>query len=155
MESSRSFIEQRGHELTVTLPPEPVYVNGDLVRLAQVFLNLLNNAAKYTEPGGRIWLTADRQQHHAVVRVKDTGVGIPTDKLPRLFEMFYQVDASLERAHGGLGIGLSLVRRLVEFHGGSVEARSEGPGRGQRVHCPPARPRRGTAGPGAAAAGRQ
>ncbi len=130
VESSRSFIEQRGHELTVTLPPEPVYVNGDLVRLAQVFLNLLNNAAKYTEPGGRIWLTADRQQNHAVVRVKDTGVGIPPDKLPRLFEMFYQVDASLERAHGGLGIGLSLVRRLVEFHGGTVEARSKGPGQG-------------------------
>ena len=130
VESSRSFIEQRGHELTVTLPPEPVYINGDLVRLAQVFLNLLNNAAKYTEQGGRIWLTADRQQHHAVVRVKDTGVGIPSDKLPRLFEMFYQVDASLERTHGGLGIGLSLVRRLVEFHGGSVEARSEGPGKG-------------------------
>ena len=130
VESSRSFIEQRGHELAVTLPPEPVYVNGDLVRLAQIFLNLLNNAAKYTEPGGRIWLTADRHQQHVVVRVKDTGVGIPTDKLPRLFEMFFQVDASLERAHGGLGIGLSLVRRLVESHGGSVEARSEGPGKG-------------------------
>jgi PAS domain S-box-containing protein len=130
VESSRSFIEQRGHELTVSLPPEPVCVNGDLVRLAQVFLNLLNNAAKYTEHGGRIWLTAERQQDHAVVRVTDTGVGIPADKLPRLFEMFYQVDASLERAHGGLGIGLSLVRRLVEFHGGSVEARSDGPGKG-------------------------
>jgi PAS domain S-box-containing protein len=130
VESSRSFIEQRRHELTVTLPPEPVYVHGDLVRLAQVFLNLLNNAAKYTGPGGRIWLTVERQQHDAVVRVKDTGVGIPTDKLPHLFEMFYQVDGSLERAHDGLGIGLSLVRRLVAFHGGSVEARSEGPGKG-------------------------
>jgi signal transduction histidine kinase/ActR/RegA family two-component response regulator len=130
VESGRAFIEQRGHQLTVTLPRERVYVNGDPVRLAQVFLNLLNNAAKYTEHGGRIWLTADRQQDHAVVSVKDTGVGIPRDKLPRLFEMFYQVDASLERAHGGLGIGLSLVRRLVESHGGSVDARSEGPGRG-------------------------
>jgi len=130
VESSRSFIEQRGHELTVTVPPEPVFLNGDLVRLTQVFLNLLNNAVKYTERGGRIWLTADRQQNHAVVRVKDTGVGIPGDKLPHLFEMFYQVDASLERAHGGLGIGLSLVRRLVESHGGTVEARSDGPGKG-------------------------
>lgn len=138
VESSRSFIEERGHELTVTVPPEPVYVNGDLVRLTQVFLNLLNNAAKYTERGGRIWLTADRQQNHAVVRVKDTGVGIPGDKLPHLFEMFYQVDASLERAHGGLGIGLSLVRRLVESHGGTVEAHSEGPGKGSEftVHLP-------------------
>lgn len=130
VESSRSFIELRGHELTVSLPPEPVYVHGDLVRLAQVILNLLNNAAKYTEPGGRIWLTAEREPQQVVVRVKDTGVGIPADKLPRLFEMFYQVDASLERAYGGLGIGLSLVRRLVESHGGRVEARSDGPGQG-------------------------
>lgn len=130
VESSRSFVEERGHELTVTLPPDPVYVDGDLVRLTQVFLNLLNNAAKYTEQRGRIWLTVDRQPHHAVVRVKDTGVGIPDDKLPRLFEMFYQADTSLERAEGGLGVGLSLVRRLVEFHGGSVEAGSEGPGKG-------------------------
>jgi PAS domain S-box-containing protein len=130
VESTRSFIEQRKHELTVTLPPEPIYLDGDFVRLAQVFLNLLNNAAKYTESGGRIWLTAGRQANTLVVRVKDSGVGIPAEKLPRLFEMFYQVDASLERAHGGLGIGLSLVRRLVEAHGGSVEARSEGLGCG-------------------------
>lgn len=130
VESSRAFVEQRGHELTVTLPPEPVYVDGDPVRLSQVFLNLLNNAAKYTEPGGRIWLTVDRRAEDVVIRVKDTGVGIAAEKLPRLFEMFYQVDASLERAHGGLGVGLSLVRRLVELHHGAVEARSDGPGKG-------------------------
>ncbi len=100
------------------------------MRLAQVFLNLLNNAAKYTDRGGQIWLTAERTGTEAVVRVKDTGVGIPAEKLPRLFELFYQVDRSLERAQGGLGIGLSLVRRLVESHGGTVEARSAGVGQG-------------------------
>jgi PAS domain S-box-containing protein len=130
VESSRPAIEQYGHELTVTLPPDPAYLNGDLVRLAQVFLNLLSNAAKYTERGGRIWLNAERQGSDVVVRVKDTGVGIPAEKLPRLFEMFFQVDRSLERSQGGLGIGLSLVRRLVELHGGRVEARSEGAGKG-------------------------
>jgi PAS domain S-box-containing protein len=130
VESSRPLIAQCGHELTVTLPPEPVILHGDVVRLAQVFLNLLNNAAKYTERGGRIWLTAEREDGEVVVRVKDTGVGIPPEKLPRLFEMFFQVDRTLERSQGGLGIGLSLVRRLVELHGGRVEARSEGAGKG-------------------------
>jgi signal transduction histidine kinase len=130
VESSRPVIEQCGHELTVTLSPEPVYVNGDSVRLAQAFMNLLNNAAKYTERGGRIWLTAERKDSEVVVRVKDTGVGIPPEKLPRLFEMFYQVDPPLERSQGGLGIGLSLVRRLVELHGGRVDAHSTGVGKG-------------------------
>jgi PAS domain S-box-containing protein len=135
VETSRPLIEQCRHELTVALPPEPVYLFGDLIRLAQVFMNLLTNAAKYTEPGGRIWLTAEAAsppdgRPEVVVRVKDTGVGIPADKLPRLFEMFFQVDGSIERSQGGLGIGLSLVRRIVELHGGRVEARSDGPGRG-------------------------
>jgi PAS domain S-box-containing protein len=130
VEASRPLIEQCGHELTVSLPPEPVYVDGDTVRLSQVFQNLLNNAAKYTERNGRISLTAERQDDAVVVRVKDTGVGIPPDTLPRLFEMFYQADRSLERAHGGLGVGLALVRRLVEAHGGRVDARSEGLGAG-------------------------
>jgi CheY-like chemotaxis protein len=103
---------------------------GDLVRLAQVFLNLLNNAAKYTDRGGRIWLTAERQGSDVEVRVKDTGVGIPPEKLSRLFEIFFQVDRSLERAQGGLGIGLSIVRKLVELHGGRVEGRSDGVGKG-------------------------
>jgi signal transduction histidine kinase/CheY-like chemotaxis protein len=130
VESSHPLIEQCGHELTVTLPPQPVYVNGDSVRLAQAFVNLLNNAAKYTERGGRIWLTAEREDGEVVVRVKDTGIGIPPEKLPRLFEMFYQVDRSLELSEGGLGIGLSLVRRLVELHGGRVNAHSTGAGKG-------------------------
>jgi PAS domain S-box-containing protein len=130
VESSRPLIEQLGHELTLSLAPEPVYVDGDAVRLSQVFQNLLNNAAKYTDRGGRISLTAERNDDAVVVRVKDTGVGIPPDTLPRLFEMFYQADRSLERTQSGLGVGLALVRRLVEAHGGRVEARSEGVGKG-------------------------
>jgi PAS domain S-box-containing protein len=138
VETSRPLIEQRGHELTVSLPPEPVYLSADLVRLAQVFMNLLTNAAKYTERGGRVWLTAKRQEGEILVQVKDTGVGIPAEKLPRLFELFFQVDPSLERAQGGLGIGLSLVRRLVELHGGTVKAQSAGLGEGSEftVHLP-------------------
>jgi PAS domain S-box-containing protein len=138
VESSRPLIEQCGHELTVSLPPDPIYIDGDLVRLTQAFLNLLNNAAKYTERRGRIELAAERQDDTVIVRVKDTGVGIPRDKLPHLFEMFYQVDRSLERAQSGLGLGLSLVRWLVEAHGGRVEARSEGIGKGSEfvVHLP-------------------
>jgi PAS domain S-box-containing protein len=140
VESSRPLIEQCGHELTVSLPPERIDVDGDAVRLSQVFQNLLNNAAKYTERGGRIWLTAARQGDGVVVRVKDTGVGIPPDTLPRVFEMFYQADRSLERGQSGLGVGLALVRRLVEGHGGRVEARSEGAGKGSEfiVHLPAA-----------------
>ncbi len=130
LEASRPLIEACGHELTVTLPPEPVHLDADPTRLAQVFLNLVNNAAKYTPQGGHIWLTVERAKGEAVVRVRDTGVGIAAEMLPRIFEIFTQVEGSLERSHGGLGIGLSLVRRLVEMHGGTVEARSEGLGRG-------------------------
>ena len=130
IESSRPLIEQSGHELIVTLPTQPVLLNGDLVRLAQVFLNVLNNAAKYTDRGGRIWVTATVTDHEVVVSVKDTGVGIAPEKLSRLFDLFFQVDLTLERARGGLGIGLSLVRRLVELHGGRVEVRSDGVGKG-------------------------
>jgi PAS domain S-box-containing protein len=138
IESSRPLIEQRGHELLVSLPPEPVYVDGDLVRLTQVFLNLLNNAAKYTEPPGRIRIAAERQANSVIVCVADSGMGIPSEKLPHLFEMFYQGDRSLERAQSGLGLGLSLVRWLVDAHGGRVEARSEGIGKGSEfvVHLP-------------------
>jgi CheY-like chemotaxis protein/two-component sensor histidine kinase len=130
LEASRPLIEASGHEVTVSVPSAPISLDGDLVRLSQVLLNLLNNAAKYTESNGRIWLTAERSGDTAIVRVKDTGIGIPVDKLPHLFEIFYQVDQSRERSKGGLGIGLALVRRLVEAHGGTVEARSEGLGTG-------------------------
>jgi signal transduction histidine kinase len=138
LESSRPLIEQQGHRLEVRLPEEPVYLHGDLIRLAQVFMNLLTNAAKYTRPGGHIRLLAERRGDRLTVRIKDTGIGIPADKLPHLFEMFFQVDRTLEQAQGGLGIGLALVRRLVELHGGSVEARSDGPGQGSEflVHLP-------------------
>ncbi|HWG42501.1 MAG TPA: ATP-binding protein [Gemmataceae bacterium] len=130
VETSRPLIEASGHQLTVTLPPGPVYVDGDRTRLAQVFANLLNNSAKYTPPGGRISLTVERHGSDVVVTVKDSGVGISAEMLPKIFDMFTQVDRSLERAQGGLGIGLSLVRGLVEMHGGRVEAHSEGHGKG-------------------------
>jgi CheY-like chemotaxis protein len=130
LESSRPLIEKSGHELTVSLPTESVQLNADPIRLAQVFLNLLNNSAKYTNAGGRIWLTAERQGGDAVVSVRDNGVGIPADMLARIFDLFTQVGDPLERSQGGLGIGLTLVRRLVEMHDGTIEAHSSGPGEG-------------------------
>ncbi len=130
VETARPAIEASGHELTVTLPPEPVSLDADLNRLAQVFSNLLNNAAKYTEPAGQIRLSAERQGSEVVVKVRDTGIGISGEVLPRVFDIFTQGDRSLERAQGGLGIGLSLVRGLVELHGGSVAAHSAGLGQG-------------------------
>ena len=130
VETARPLIEASGHTLTVTLPPAQVHLHADLLRLAQVFWNLLNNSAKYMEPGGRISLTATLQEGEAVVTVEDTGIGIPAEALPHLFEMFSQVDRNLERAQGGLGIGLALVRGLTEAHGGTVEARSAGVGKG-------------------------
>jgi len=130
VETSRPLIEQMGHHLEVVMPGQPVIVEADLTRLAQVFSNLLNNAAKYSERGGRITLTAGRHGDDAVVSVRDTGIGIAADQLPRLFEMFSQVKSALERSQGGLGIGLSLVRRLVEMHSGQIDARSDGPGKG-------------------------
>lgn len=130
VESSRPFIEASGHKFTVTLPPTPIYLEGDATRLVQVFSNLLTNAAKYTEKGGRIWLAAELGNGDAVVSVGDTGIGIDPVHLPRIFEMFAQVAPALERSQGGLGIGLSLVRGLVELHNGSVEAQSGGIGMG-------------------------
>jgi len=130
IETTRSLVEERGHTLAVTLPPEPVVLDADLTRLAQVLLNLLSNAAKYTEKGGRIDLRAEQRDGEVVVSLRDTGIGIPTDKLSTIFEMFSQVESALSRSQGGLGIGLCLVKRLVEMHGGSIVAKSEGPGRG-------------------------
>jgi PAS domain S-box-containing protein len=130
LETSRPVIDHGGHELTLTLPPEPIYLEADPVRLAQVFSNLLNNAAKYTEKGGQIRLTAERIGKDMVVSVKDNGIGIVVETLPRIFDIFSQAKPALPWSQGGLGIGLSLVKGLVELHGGTVEARSEGPGRG-------------------------
>ncbi|HET9299209.1 MAG TPA: PAS domain S-box protein [Candidatus Polarisedimenticolaceae bacterium] len=142
VETSRPMIESRDHELTLDLTSKPVFVQADVVRLAQVISNLLNNAAKYTEPGGRITLLTRAEDGEAVVRVQDNGVGIPADMLGRVFDMFTQVDRALGRVQEGLGIGLTLVRRLVELHGGSVVARSAGPGQGSEFEIRmPASPR--------------
>lgn len=130
VETSRPLIDQMGHELVFVPPAADIVVDADLTRLAQVFLNLLNNAAKYTERGGRVWFTVAREGDRVAVAVRDTGIGIAADQLPRIFDMFSQVDGSLEKAQGGLGIGLMLVRRLTEMHGGTIEARSDGPGTG-------------------------
>jgi signal transduction histidine kinase len=130
MESSMSFIEKCGHTLKTEMPSAPVYLNADPVRLAQVFSNLLNNAAKYTNRGGHIVFEAGLEQDRIVVKVRDNGIGLSAEMLPRIFDMFTQADYSLERSHAGLGVGLSLSRRLVELHGGTIEAHSEGADRG-------------------------
>ena len=130
VETVQPLIEAQGHELSVRLPPESLLLDADPVRLAQVVGNLLTNAAKYTEPNGRIWLTAERDGDEAVLRVRDNGIGIAPDMLPRIFELFVQVDHASTKAQGGLGIGLTLVKNLVEMHGGTVEARSDGLGKG-------------------------
>ena len=130
VETSRPLIEHMGQELTFTPPNLSVLVDADMTRLAQVFLNLLNNAAKYSERGGRIQVHVELEEHDVLVAVRDTGIGIAADQLPHIFEMFTQVDESLEKSQGGLGIGLTLVQRLVEMHGGSVVAKSDGPGKG-------------------------
>jgi CheY-like chemotaxis protein len=130
LETSRPLIESARHALTVVPTAGPLAVTGDKTRLAQVFANLLNNAAKYTPEGGHIWLTLERSGGQAVVRVRDNGLGIPADMLSQVFGMFSQVDKALHRSQGGLGIGLMLARNLVEMHGGTVEAHSDGPGKG-------------------------
>lgn len=130
VEMARSTIEVRNHSLIVTLPKEALWIQGDPIRLRQVMMNLLTNAAKYTDEGGKIWFSAEREGDSALIRVRDTGIGIEPDKLPHLFDMFTQVEASSNRTQGGLGIGLSVVRKLVELHGGTVDARSGGRGTG-------------------------
>jgi CheY-like chemotaxis protein len=148
METARPFIDEGKHEFVLSLPKHPIWLRADPARLEQILLNLLNNAAKYTTDGGQIRLTAERQGSDVVVTVKDNGVGIAADMLDRIFEMFAQVDRSLEQAHGGLGIGLAVVKRLVEMHGGSIHVHSDGPGCGSefavrlpiRVESSPGRP---------------
>jgi CheY-like chemotaxis protein len=146
VDAAHPVIDEAGHHLTISLPDEPILLYADPHRLAQVLSNLLNNAAKYTPAGGRIWLIVERREREVTIAVKDTGLGVPPEMAERIFEMFAQVDrpargesfqetgavASLARANGqtGLGIGLTLVRSLVEMHGGKVEVRSEGRNRG-------------------------
>jgi signal transduction histidine kinase len=130
VETSRPLIEAAGHQLFITLPDEPLILQADAVRLAQVVTNLLNNAAKYTERDGRISLTAHREEAGVVISVRDNGIGLPPEMLPRVFDLFQQVEQGYSRSQGGLGIGLTLARSLVEMHGGSIEARSDGVGRG-------------------------
>jgi PAS domain S-box-containing protein len=132
-EAFRPLAEDKGCELIVRVPAMPVPLDADPVRLDQVLSNLLNNAVKFTGPGDRIWLDVESDGDVAIARVRDTGVGIPADLLPGVFELFVQVDPEIDRSQGGLGIGLTLVRSLVEMHGGRVAAHSEGVGRGTEI----------------------
>ncbi|HSE18276.1 MAG TPA: PAS domain S-box protein [Pyrinomonadaceae bacterium] len=130
VEVARPLVDAAGHHLTIDLPDEPIYLNADRARLAQLFGNLLNNSCKYTRPEGTVSLSVQRDGDEVVVSVKDNGAGIPQDKLNSIFDMFMQVDSTSDQSQGGLGIGLTLVKRLAEMHGGSVEARSDGEGQG-------------------------
>jgi signal transduction histidine kinase len=133
VEICRPLIDSRRHELSLSLPAAPVLVEGDFTRLAQVVANLINNAAKYTDEGGRLWVSIDNEADstgHAIIRVRDNGRGMDAASIANLFELFYQVDTNLDRSDGGLGVGLALVRSLVEMHGGTVEATSPGRGLG-------------------------
>ena len=130
VEAVRALYQSKGQELTITLPSHPVHLEADPARLAQVVGNLLNNACKFTDEDGHVWLTVEHEGEQAVVRVRDNGIGIAAEHLPNLFEMFSQVDTSLARSRDGLGIGLTLVKTLVEMHDGTVDVRSDGLGRG-------------------------
>lgn len=130
VDASRSLVQGMEHNLTITMPAQPVYVQADPARLAQVVGNLLNNACKFTDKGGHISITVESAEMHAVIRVRDNGIGIAAEELPRIFDMFTQLDTSLERSISGLGIGLTLVKSLVEMHGGTVEVYSAGVGQG-------------------------
>ncbi len=130
VEGVRVLIDERGHQLTISLPANSVRVDGDPTRLEQVVTNLLNNAAKYTDTGGRIWLSVEQEDNEAVMRVRDSGIGIAPEMLSRIFDLFVQAERRLDRSQGGVGIGLTLVRKLVELHNGRIEAFSEGLGKG-------------------------
>ncbi len=144
VETSKPLIDMKRHDLRVTLPAQPLFVDGDMTRLSQIIANLLNNSAKYTEQGGQIELTVEEASGDVVIRVRDTGIGIAPENLPRVFDLFTQVDRGHNGLSGGLGIGLALVRRLVEMHGGTVGAKSAGIGHGAElsVKLPVARERR-------------
>jgi signal transduction histidine kinase len=130
VETTGPFLKERRHQLTTNLPDEPVFLEADATRLEQVLVNLLINAGRYTDPGGQITVVVERHEQGVVVRVRDNGVGIDGDALPRIFDLFMQADAASRHARSGLGLGLSLVRSLVEMHGGQVSAHSAGPGQG-------------------------
>jgi PAS domain S-box-containing protein len=130
VEAARPLVQSMEHDLTVILPPTPIYLHADPTRLAQVIGNLLNNACKFTNKGGHISLTVEQVDSQAIVRVRDPGIGIAADQLPRIFDMFMQIDTSLERSVSGLGLGLTLVKNLVEMHNGTVEVNSDGIGKG-------------------------
>ena len=130
LETSRPLIDEAQHTLTISMPAQALYVTADLTRLAQVVSNLLNNSAKYTPEGGHIWLTVQEEEDQLAIRVRDNGIGIPSVNLPEIFGMFTQLGRASTRVAGGLGIGLALVQRLVQMHGGSVEATSSGEGQG-------------------------
>jgi signal transduction histidine kinase len=130
VETVRASVEDRCHQIEVSLGQKPMILNADSGRLEQMLTNLLNNSAKYMEPGGRIWVTAESQGGDVVVRVRDSGVGIDSETLPHVFDPFWQVERTFDHSLGGLGIGLALVRKLAEMHGGSVSASSAGLGRG-------------------------
>ena len=130
VEASRPICERNQHRLSVEVPSVPVRLHADPVRLAQIFSNLISNASKFTPAGGHIRVTLEMRDDRMLLSVTDNGIGIPRDKLQQIFEMFAQVDSSIERKHDGLGIGLTLAKRMAELHGGTIEARSEGPGKG-------------------------
>jgi CheY-like chemotaxis protein/anti-sigma regulatory factor (Ser/Thr protein kinase) len=130
LETSRPVLAASGQTFAVAVPPMPIYVEADATRLSQVISNLLHNAAKYTDPSGHIWLTIAQDGNDALISVRDTGIGIAPEMLRRIFDMFMQADRSIDRSHGGLGVGLTVARRLVELHGGSISASSDGHGKG-------------------------
>ncbi len=134
VELSHPLVEASEHKLTISLPQSPIPLYGDVIRLGQVFSNLLNNAAKYTDRGGHIWLNAHQEEGQVVVSVRDTGIGIPDSMLHAVFDRFTQADWSAHRAQGGLGIGLTLAKRLIELHGGTISAHSPGRGQGSEFH---------------------
>jgi CheY-like chemotaxis protein len=141
VETAQPVIDAHGHTLLLAPAERAITLQGDLIRLSQIFANLLTNAAKYSDRPGRIWLAVEEHNGEAVVRVRDEGIGIESELLPRIFELFVQADHSLARSEGGMGMGLTLVKRLVEMHGGRIVASSEGPGKGSEfVVRLPARP---------------
>lgn len=130
VDESRALIDSQQHSLSLSIPQESIFINGDPLRLSQIFTNLLNNAAKYMDRGGHIWITAKRTGHNVQVSVKDTGIGIPPEMLPHIFKMFTQVNRTSRQSQGGLGIGLTIVKTLTELHNGQIEVRSNGVGQG-------------------------